>query len=201
MAAGNVCVGCGSATRDSLPTGHRRPHFAERTIRKVHSPLRRDRKPEHCCLTATRNQSAAGRSEVVARSMRDSLRSVLGLFRLQFVSSEMAAWRHLQERVLPAGRHCSTAASAQPKLPIATASAPFKVDVTAGKAYFWCSCGLSKKQPLCDGAHKSTTFKPIKFVAVADEPVWMCGCKQTKTAPLCDGSHQAPLHGAAAALE
>jgi len=88
----------------------------------------------------------------------------------------------------------------QPKLPVAAASTPFKVDVTKGKAYFWCSCGLSKKQPLCDGAHKTTIFKPVKFVAVADESVWLCGCKQTKTAPRCDGSHKASPQGAGATL-
>ena len=31
---------------------------------------------------------------------------------------------------------------------------PYAMAVEAGKEYFWCSCGNSKKQPLCDGAHK-----------------------------------------------
>ena len=34
--------------------------------------------------------------------------------------------------------------------------APYKVDVVAGKAYFWCACGQSKNQPFCDGSHKLT---------------------------------------------
>ncbi|WP_082305690.1 MULTISPECIES: CDGSH iron-sulfur domain-containing protein [unclassified Pseudoalteromonas] len=31
---------------------------------------------------------------------------------------------------------------------------PTAVEVEARKAYMWCACGLSKKQPFCDGAHK-----------------------------------------------
>jgi len=30
---------------------------------------------------------------------------------------------------------------------------PYKVKVEKGKIYFWCSCGLSNKQPFCDGTH------------------------------------------------
>ena len=32
--------------------------------------------------------------------------------------------------------------------------APFKVDVEANKAYWWCVCGRSAAQPFCDGSHK-----------------------------------------------
>ena len=32
--------------------------------------------------------------------------------------------------------------------------APIGVDVVEGKAYFWCTCGKSSKQPFCDGSHK-----------------------------------------------
>lgn len=34
--------------------------------------------------------------------------------------------------------------------------APYSVDVEAGKTYYWCACGQSKKQPFCDGSHKET---------------------------------------------
>ena len=37
---------------------------------------------------------------------------------------------------------------------------PYSVDVEKGKKYAWCSCGLSLKQPYCDGSHSSTEFKP-----------------------------------------
>ena len=30
---------------------------------------------------------------------------------------------------------------------------PYKVKVEKGKTYSWCACGLSQKQPLCDGSH------------------------------------------------
>lgn len=67
---------------------------------------------------------------------------------------------------------------------------PYKVKVESGKTYFWCSCGLSKRPPFCDGKHKlKAVFKPYKWVAERNEEIWLCGCKQTKTAPLCDGSH------------
>jgi len=31
---------------------------------------------------------------------------------------------------------------------------PYKVKVEKDKIYFWCACGLSLKQPFCDGSHK-----------------------------------------------
>ena len=30
---------------------------------------------------------------------------------------------------------------------------PYKVQVEKGKTYSWCACGLSQKQPFCDGSH------------------------------------------------
>ena len=36
--------------------------------------------------------------------------------------------------------------------------APIPVEVEAGKSYWWCACGRSKKQPFCDGSHKATSF-------------------------------------------
>ncbi len=30
--------------------------------------------------------------------------------------------------------------------------APIKVAVEAGKTYYWCTCGMSKNQPFCDGS-------------------------------------------------
>ena len=68
--------------------------------------------------------------------------------------------------------------------------APFKVDVEAGKSYFWCACGRSQKQPFCDGSHKGTAFTPVKHVAEKDGALWFCGCKHSKGQPLCDGAHK-----------
>ena len=67
--------------------------------------------------------------------------------------------------------------------------APIAIDVTAGKAYFWCSCGQSKNQPFCDGSHKGSSFAPMKFEATEDKKVFFCGCKHSSKAPMCDGSH------------
>ncbi|HID68582.1 MAG TPA: CDGSH iron-sulfur domain-containing protein [Roseibacterium sp.] len=67
--------------------------------------------------------------------------------------------------------------------------APYPVEVTAGKSYFWCSCGRSAKQPFCDGSHKDTDFTPVKYTAEADKKVFFCGCKASGKSPLCDGSH------------
>jgi len=67
--------------------------------------------------------------------------------------------------------------------------APFKVDVTAGKTYFWCTCGQSANQPFCDGAHKETAFTPLKYEAEEDKALFFCGCKATQNPPLCDGAH------------
>jgi len=70
------------------------------------------------------------------------------------------------------------------------AKAPIAVDVEAGKSYFWCSCGLSSKQPFCDGSHKETDFTPVKWTAEEDGKKFFCACKQTDGAPMCDGSHK-----------
>ncbi len=66
---------------------------------------------------------------------------------------------------------------------------PCLIELKAGRTYYWCRCGLSAKQPFCDGSHKGTGFEPLKHVAAGDEEVLFCGCKHTKTPPFCDGSH------------
>ncbi len=67
--------------------------------------------------------------------------------------------------------------------------APYPVDVEAGKTYFWCACGQSKKQPFCDGSHKETGITPVAWIAEKTGQSYFCGCKHSKTEPLCDGSH------------
>jgi len=66
---------------------------------------------------------------------------------------------------------------------------PYPVEVEAGKSYHWCSCGLSAKQPFCDGAHKGTGLTPVKFDATETKTVYFCGCKHSANPILCDGSH------------
>ena len=74
-------------------------------------------------------------------------------------------------------------------LPVIAQKAPFPVEVTEGKTYFWCACGKSQKQPFCDGSHKDTGFQPQKWTAEKDGKVFFCGCKASQRQPLCDGSH------------
>ncbi|MEP7243239.1 MAG: cupin domain-containing protein [Gammaproteobacteria bacterium] len=66
---------------------------------------------------------------------------------------------------------------------------PFLATLQTGRTYYWCSCGRSKKQPLCDGSHAGTGFEPFKYAAQAGEEVLFCGCKHTGTPPFCDGAH------------
>ena len=68
---------------------------------------------------------------------------------------------------------------------------PIVMDVEAGKDYWWCSCGQSKKQPFCDGSHKGSTFSPMKWTAGESRKVAFCTCKQTGKSPICDGTHKA----------
>jgi len=67
---------------------------------------------------------------------------------------------------------------------------PITVDVAAGKTYWWCACGLSKRQPFCDGSHKVTSFTPVEFKPATSEKVWFCACKRSAKKPMCDGSHK-----------
>ena len=67
---------------------------------------------------------------------------------------------------------------------------PLAIEVEAGKKYAWCSCGLSKNQPLCDGSHNGTDHRPIVFEAEETKTVYLCGCKETGHQPFCDGTHQ-----------
>ena len=73
--------------------------------------------------------------------------------------------------------------------PVCPQKAPYRVTLEEGKTYYWCTCGLSAKQPFCDGAHKGGAFSPLKWVADKTQTTSLCGCKATMRAPLCDGSH------------
>ncbi len=73
--------------------------------------------------------------------------------------------------------------------PVVAQKGPYKITVKAGRRYLWCACGLSSKQPLCDGAHAGSGILPVFYTAKQDGDLWFCGCKQTADKPLCDGRH------------
>ena len=74
--------------------------------------------------------------------------------------------------------------------PTISQKGPYKVKVEKDKTYFWCACGLSQKQPFCDGSHKKEgKFKSLKYFATESKEIFFCGCKITNNQPLCDGSH------------
>lgn len=75
--------------------------------------------------------------------------------------------------------------------PVVATKKSVPVEVEAGKDYYWCTCGLSKNQPFCDGSHKVLEgAAPLKWTATESKKVYFCGCKQTGNAPMCDGSHK-----------
>lgn len=74
--------------------------------------------------------------------------------------------------------------------PVVAATTPCRVEVEAGKSYWWCACGKSQKQPFCDGSHKGSSFTPVEYKAAESKTVSFCACKQSAKAPLCDGTHK-----------
>ncbi|MGQ0676849.1 MAG: CDGSH iron-sulfur domain-containing protein [Rhodospirillales bacterium] len=74
--------------------------------------------------------------------------------------------------------------------PVVAQKAPFAVQVEAGKSYWWCACGRSRKQPFCDGSHKGSGFEPVPYTAAKSDTAWFCGCKASGAKPMCDGSHK-----------
>jgi len=76
--------------------------------------------------------------------------------------------------------------------PIIATKEPIGVQLKEGVPVYWCSCGLSKNQPFCDGSHAvhNTGLKPMRFLPDKDMDVYFCGCKQTLNPPFCDGTHR-----------
>ncbi|XP_053821225.1 CDGSH iron-sulfur domain-containing protein 3, mitochondrial [Vidua chalybeata] len=82
--------------------------------------------------------------------------------------------------------------SAPPAQPVIAAKEPFLVELQAGKSYSWCACGHSKRQPFCDGAHRTEApaLSPLRFSPARAGAALLCGCKRTRSPPYCDGSHR-----------
>jgi len=67
---------------------------------------------------------------------------------------------------------------------------PYKVSLTAGEKYYYCTCGRSATQPSCDGKHVGTDFTPLHFIPKETKDYYLCGCRATKKEAECDGAHQ-----------
>ena len=65
---------------------------------------------------------------------------------------------------------------------------PFITTLEPG-TYYWCSCGKTGNEPLCDGAHKGTGKEPVAFDIAPAKKVALCTCRRTKNPPYCDGTH------------
>jgi CDGSH iron-sulfur domain-containing protein 3 len=74
--------------------------------------------------------------------------------------------------------------------PVIAQKGSYKIDVEAGKSYWWCACGKSASQPFCDGSHKGSGLAPMEFKAEETATVSFCGCKHSAKAPRCDGTHR-----------
>ena len=74
----------------------------------------------------------------------------------------------------------------EPKI---AARQPVGVELEVGKAYYFCSCGESDRQPFCDGSHSGTDFSPQAFTAEKEGKAFLCQCKRTGNSPFCDGAH------------
>ena len=74
------------------------------------------------------------------------------------------------------------------KIPRIARMGPYIIDEKAGKKAF-CTCGVSTKNPYCDGSHKGTDFFPEIIILEKNRKVAWCGCKRTCNSPYCDGTH------------
>lgn len=75
-------------------------------------------------------------------------------------------------------------------IPVSPKIGPYEVKdpIYGAKNYYWCTCGMSNKQPFCDSSHKGTKFQPLKFSLDEEcKSMHLCGCKKSTNAPFCDG--------------
>lgn len=85
----------------------------------------------------------------------------------------------------------SSATQDEQRFPAVASYGPSNVTgLVEGELKKWCTCGLSKTQPWCDGTHKGTGFRSLKWTVPSTQAVYsVCQCKHTKNPPYCDGTH------------
>jgi len=66
---------------------------------------------------------------------------------------------------------------------------PAKVTLKRNEEIYYCACGKSSSQPLCDGSHQGSGIAPLAYLPEEDGDAFLCQCKQTGNAPFCDGTH------------
>lgn len=83
--------------------------------------------------------------------------------------------------------------------PVVPYLCPFRLHLSPGRVYRFCTCGRSKDQPWCDDTHESEKGEqPMEFeVEKGKEQTWywLCGCKYSTSMPYCDGSHIHAIDG------
>lgn len=99
--------------------------------------------------------------------------------------------RQRQERITAAVRqfHPGQEALQGLHLPRVDCVEPALLALSGGQSYLWCSCGLSRRQPFCDGSHAGTGLRPLRFTPARNQIFWLCNCKYTRTPPYCDAAH------------
>ncbi|MEA2041951.1 MAG: CDGSH iron-sulfur domain-containing protein [Bacteroidota bacterium] len=61
---------------------------------------------------------------------------------------------------------------------------------TKARRYAWCPCGITTREPFCDGSHSGSGYKAFPVdVEQAGIKAW-CTYKRTATPPFCDGTHK-----------
>jgi CDGSH-type Zn-finger protein len=74
-------------------------------------------------------------------------------------------------------------------IPVSPRLGPYEVinPQLEGKTYHWCACGMSNKQPFCDGSHRNGKIRPISFkLGEKVDSMLLCGCKLSTKKPFCD---------------
>ncbi|KOR30834.1 hypothetical protein TI04_03940 [Achromatium sp. WMS2] len=73
--------------------------------------------------------------------------------------------------------------------PVVAKKGAYPIELEPGE-YWWCTCGLAKSQPFCDGSHQGTGLEPQAFTITEKQTVGLCGCKRSAAKPFCDGTHK-----------